>query len=145
MVKSFRLVVNNREYVVEIGDLSQSPLTVVVNGKPYLVEVQAKPAGSGNPGASVAREAGPVPKEADPPVSRKPAVEAAAVIAPLPCKVLEIRVRVGDRVKVGDALFVVESMKMEVTIPAPREGVIKAIRVAVGQTMRQGEVLAEIE
>lgn len=147
MVKSFRLVVNDREYTVEIGDLSHSPLTVVVNGETYKVEVQAEPTGSPKPAASVVREAGPERKVAEPPVAPRPRVEvvAGSVTAPLPCKVLQIKVKEGDRVKSGDVLFVAESMKMEISIPAPGDGVIKAIRVAVGQTVRQGEVLADME
>jgi len=147
VVKSFRLVVNDRQYTVEIGDLSHSPLTVVVNGETYKVEVQAEPTGPAKPVASVVREAGPERKVVDPPVAPRPRVEVVvgAVTAPLPCKVLEIKVKEGDRVKTGDVLFVAESMKMEIAIPAPGDGVIKAIRVAVGQTVRQGEVLADME
>lgn len=147
MVKSFRLVVNDRQYTVEIGDLSHSPVTVVINGETYKVEVQVEPTGSAKPAASVVREARPERKVVEPPVAPRPRVEAVAgaVTAPLPCKVLEIKVKEGDRVKSGDVLFVAESMKMEITIPAPGDGVIKAIRVAVGQTVRQGEVLADME
>jgi len=141
VVKSFRLVVNDKEYTVEIGDLSQSPLTVVVNGTTYQVEVQrdsAKP-------ASVAMEAAPKRKVVNPVVTPKPEVEALTVSAPLPCKVLAVKVKEGDQVKNGDVLFVVESMKMEITIPAPRDCVIKAIRVVRGQMVRHGEVLADLE
>ena len=147
MVKSFRLVVNDREYTVEIGDLSQSPLTVVVNGQTYRVEVQGEPTISVRPAASVVREAGPEPKAVAPPVATRPRVEAVAgaVTAPLPCKVLGIKVKEGDRVKAGDVLFVVESMKMEITIPAPWDGAIKTIRVSVGETVRQGGVLVDME
>ena len=141
MVKSFKLVVNDKEYTVEIPDLSQSPLAVVVNGTTYRVEVQrdsAKP-------ASVVRVAEPKRKMGNPVATPKPEVEAPAVIAPLPCKVLGIKVKAGAQVKNGDVLFVVESMKMEIDILAPRDGVIKAIRVAEGQMVRQGEVLADLE
>ncbi|MFQ5827185.1 MAG: biotin/lipoyl-containing protein [Dehalococcoidia bacterium] len=147
MVKSFRLVINGRQYTVEIGDLSHSPLTVVVNGETYKVEVQGEPAGSAKPATSVVREAGAERKVVEPPLAPRPRVEAVAgaVTAPLPGKVLEIKVKEGDRVKTGDVLFVAESMKMEITIPAPGDGVVKAIRVVVGQTVRQGEVLADME
>lgn len=148
MVKSFRLVVNDREYTVEIGDLSQSPLTVVVNGQTYRVEVQRESTASEKPAASVVREAEPKPKAVDQPlVTPKPRVEAVAgaVTAPLPGKVLGIKVKEGDRVKAGDVLFIVESMKMEISVPAPWDGVVKAIRVVVGQTVKQGGVLVEME
>lgn len=147
MVKSFRLVVNNKEYTVEIGDLLQSPLTVVVNGQTYRVEVQEQPTNTENPITPVVRGVRPQSKMVDPPVATRPRVETAAgaVTAPMPCKVLRINVKEGDRVKAGDVLFVVESMKMEITIPAPRDGAIKAIRVSVGQTVKQGVVLVDME
>lgn len=147
MVKSFKLVVNGREYTVEIGDLSHSPLMVVVNGETYKVEVQVESTASVKPAASVVREAGPERKVVEPPVAPRPRVEvvAGAVTAPLPCKVLQIKVKEGDRVKTGDVLFVAESMKMEISIPAPGDGAVKAIRVAVGQTVKQGQVLADME
>ena len=147
MVKSFRLVVNNKEYTVEIGDLSQSPLTVVVNGQTYRVEVQRGSAPFTRPATPVVREAKPESTPVPPANAPKPRVEVAAgaVTAPLPCKVLGIKVKEGDQVKAGDVLFIVESMKMEITVPAPRDGVIKAIRVEVGQTVKQGGVLVEIE
>lgn len=147
MVKSYRLVVNDKEYTVEIGDLSQSPLTVVVNGQTYRVEVQGEDTVSEKPTASVVREAELGKKVVTPPAVTRPRVEAVAgaVTAPLPGKVLGIKVKEGDRVKTGDALFIVESMKMEITIPAPRDGMIKAIRVEVGQTVKQGAVLVDME
>jgi len=147
VVKSYRLVVNDKEYTVEIGDLSQSPLTVVVNGQTYRVEVQGEDTVSEKPTASVVREAEPGQKVVTPLAVTRPRVEAVAgaVTAPLPGKVLGIKVKEGDRVKTGDALFIVESMKMEITIPAPRDGMIKAIRVEVGQTVKQGAVLVDME
>jgi len=147
VVKSYRLVVNDKEYTVEIGDLSQSPLTVVVNGQTYRVEVQGEDTVSEKPKASVVREAEPGQKVVTPPAVIRPRVEAVAgaVTAPLPGKVLGSKVKEGDRVKTGDALFIVESMKMEITIPAPRDGMIKAIRVEVGQTVKQGAVLVDME
>ena len=145
MVKSFKLTVNDREYIVEIGDLSESPLIVKVNGEAYRVEVEHEapgPTPAPQPAPVAARPAPPEPKVAPPPaaprapVFPKPGakVTPGAVCAPMPCKVLEIKVKEGDKVKTGDALFLIESMKMEITIPAATDGVVKAIRVAVGQT-----------
>lgn len=147
MVKSFKLVVNDKEYTVEISDLSQSPLTVVVNGQTYRVEVQEQPTDTEKPAVPVVREVQPQSKVVDPPIAARPKVEtvAGAVTAPLPCKVLGINVKEGDRVKAGDVLFVVESMKMEITIPAPSDGTIRAIRVSIGQTVKQGGVLVDME
>jgi len=145
VVKSFKLVVNEREYTVEIGDLSESPLTVVVNGEAYRIELEREAITTVSP-APVVRAAPAQPKAVMPPVAPTPRakVVAGAVTAPMPCKVLAIMVKEGDQIKTGDALFLIESMKMEITIPAPTDGVIKAIRVALGQTVGQGVVMLEM-
>lgn len=65
--------------------------------------------------------------------------------APMAGKVLEVRVADGDKVHEGDLLFVLESMKMQLEIRAPREGVVSDIRVVAGMTLAGPEVLAEIK
>jgi propionyl-CoA carboxylase alpha chain/3-methylcrotonyl-CoA carboxylase alpha subunit len=68
-----------------------------------------------------------------------------ALEAPMPGKIIAVRVGVGDRVARGDEVLVVEAMKMENAVRAPRDGVVKAIRVNVGDTVAAGHVLAELE
>jgi len=65
--------------------------------------------------------------------------------APLPGKVLAVKVKVGDRVNPGHDLLTLESMKMEVPIKATWNGVITAIKVEIGQTVNTGAVLLEYE
>jgi len=65
--------------------------------------------------------------------------------APMAGKVLEVRVADGDKVREGDLLFVLESMKMQLEIRAPRDGLVVDIRVVAGMTLAGPEVLAEIK
>ena len=51
----------------------------------------------------------------------------------------------GDRVAAGDAVIVLESMKMEIPVEAPRAGAVKEIRVQEGQTVQEGDVVAVLE
>ena len=51
----------------------------------------------------------------------------------------------GDRVAAGDAVIVLESMKMEIPVEAPRAGAVKEIRVKEGQTVQEGETVAILE
>ena len=51
----------------------------------------------------------------------------------------------GDRVAAGDAILILESMKMEIPVEAPRAGVVHAIRVSEGQTVQEGDVVAVLE
>jgi biotin carboxyl carrier protein len=63
----------------------------------------------------------------------------------MPGKIVAIKVKVGDRVNYGDELCVLEAMKMEQSIRATQEGVVKEIKVSVGQVVSYGSVLIEFE
>ncbi|KAJ4983155.1 carbamoyl-phosphate synthase subunit L [Stagonosporopsis vannaccii] len=65
------------------------------------------------------------------------------VKAPLPCKVLKVVKRSGEEVKKGEALLVIESMKMEVTILAPNQGIFETSRGS-GEAVEEGGVLCEV-
>ena len=68
-----------------------------------------------------------------------------AIISPMPGKILEVRVKVGDTVTKGDKLIVMEAMKMEMSLEAPRDGVIEAIDCAVDDLVDDGAVLLSLE
>lgn len=67
------------------------------------------------------------------------------VEAPLAGKIIHVHVKPGDRVKEGDVLCTIESMKMENSILAPVSGSIKEIRIAPGQAVKAHDILAVIE
>lgn len=67
------------------------------------------------------------------------------VKAPMPGMILDVMAEVGQEVKEGDNLLVLEAMKMENTIMAPRDAVIKSINVKKGKTVSKNEVLIEME
>ena len=56
--------------------------------------------------------------------------------------VFQIAAKAGDTVAAGDAVIVLESMKMEIPVEAPRAGAVKEIRVQEGQTVQEGDVVA---
>jgi acetyl-CoA carboxylase biotin carboxyl carrier protein len=59
--------------------------------------------------------------------------------------VFQITARPGDRVAAGDPVIVLESMKMEIPVEAPRAGAVTEIRVAQGQTVQEGDTVAVLE
>jgi 3-methylcrotonyl-CoA carboxylase alpha subunit len=68
-----------------------------------------------------------------------------AVRAPLPGKIIDLRVKAGDRVSKGQPLLVLEAMKMEHTLAAPADGTVKTVRYAVGEQVVEGAELVEFE
>ena len=116
--------------------------TVTVNGKVYDVTVEENAAGSA-PAAAPVQTAAPAPAPAATPA---PAANAAGtkVSAPMPGTVLKVNVSVGDSVKRGDVLCVLEAMKMENEITAPSDGKV-TFAVAKGTSVKTGDTLASIE
>ncbi len=70
---------------------------------------------------------------------------AGSLAAPMPGKVIEVRVAVGDRVEAGAVLVILEAMKMEQKMTAPTAGVVSEIRAAAGDQVEAGRVLAVID
>ena len=64
-----------------------------------------------------------------------------ALLCPMPGLVVDVLASAGERVYAGQALLVLESMKMESTVPSPRDGQVEAVLVRKGQTVEAGDVL----
>ena len=117
--------------------------TITVNGNVYDVTVEE----NGNASAPVAprRAAAPVaaPKAAPAPAASTGAgsikIEAGAA-----GKVFKIEKKVGDKVEKGDAVLILEAMKMEIPVVAPEAGTVASIDVAVGDTVESGALLATL-
>ena len=118
--------------------------TITVNGNVYDVTVEENGAGA----APVARPAA-APKAAP---AATPAPKAApaggagsiAVKAGAAGKVFKIEANVGQAVKKGDAVVIIEAMKMEIPVVAPEDGTVASIDVAVGDAIDSGAVLATL-
>ncbi|MBV8413572.1 MAG: ATP-grasp domain-containing protein, partial [Alphaproteobacteria bacterium] len=69
----------------------------------------------------------------------------ASVRSPLPGRIIDLKVKAGERVSKGTTLLVLEAMKMEHTLTAPADGVVKSVRYAVGEQVAEGAELVEFE
>ena len=116
--------------------------TITVNGNVYDVTVEEN--GNGPAAAPVA-----APKAA-PKAASKAAPKAAAgagsikVEAGAAGKVFKIEASVGQKVSRGDAVLIVEAMKMEIPVVAPEDGTVASIDVAVGDAVEAGQTLATL-
>lgn len=133
---------------------------VTVNGKSYEVDVEelgtAAPAAPVTPAPAPVAVASPTPAPTPAPVSvsaASPAVQAApkgpipdsavVVKAPMPGKISAIKQESGSVTR-GSVILVLEAMKMQNDIPAPQDGTLTEVRVAVGDNVKTGDVLAVI-
>lgn len=149
-MKEYKYKINGNTYKVTIGDIEDNIAQVEVNGTAYKVELEksAKPAASAKPTVRVApRSAAPAPAPAAAPVARPAAPSAgkSGVKSPLPGVILDIKVNVGDEVKKGQVVVILEAMKMENNINADRDGKVTAINVSKGESVLEGTDLVIIE
>ena len=116
--------------------------TITVNGNVYDVTVEE---GAGS-GASVSAPAAPKAAPAAAPAPKPASVGAGSikVEAGAAGKVFKIEANVGQSVKKGDTVVVVEAMKMEIPVVAPEDGTVASIDVAVGDAVEAGTVLATL-
>ena len=120
---------------------------ISVNGKKYEVEVEE--VGGASAPVSAPKSAAPAPKPAAP-AAAKPAAKAAppagstVVKAPMPGTIVSIKVNVGDAVKKGDVLVILEAMKMENEIMAPQDGKVVAVNTSNGVSVNTGDALVSL-
>lgn len=117
---------------------------ITVNGTTY--EVVVEEAGSAPSAAPVFTAPVAAPAAAPAAPKSAPAVGGGAnkVTAPMPGTILDVKVSVGQSVKKGDVICVLEAMKMENDIPAPADGVIASIDVQKGASVAANDVLATL-
>lgn len=118
---------------------------ITVNGTAYDVAVEELGAGAA-PVAAVPVAAAPAaPVAAAPTAPAASGAEGAVkVSAPMPGKILAIKANVGQALKKGDVVMVLEAMKMENEIVAPADGTVAGINVAVGDSVESGDTLASL-
>lgn len=146
-MKAYKFKINGKDYAVTIGEAEGKMLSVNVNGADYQVELENAPAAA--PAAPVQAAAPAAAAPAAPaPAAPAPAAPAAGagekVNSPLPGVIVEVSVKEGQAVKAGQKVAVLEAMKMENEIPAPKDGTITAIHVNKGDSILEGAPVVTI-
>lgn len=118
--------------------------TITVNGNVYDVTVEE----GASTGAPVAAKAPAAPKAAPKAAPAAPKAAGGAgsikIEAGAAGKVFKLEKKIGDTVKKGDAVVIIEAMKMEIPVVAPEDGTVASIDVAVGDAVEAGAVLATL-
>ena len=146
-MKIFNYQINGTPYRVVVQNQDQESVELEVNGTPYTVELEQK---KKKPISRIQRQApsassGASEVAAKPTVTRTPVAAGSTVInAPLPGVVLEIKVKVGDAVKKGDTILVLEAMKMENNIQSTSDGTVSKVSVEKGASVLEGMELIVI-
>jgi len=156
-MKNYKFKINGNKYSVDIVDIEDNIATVEVNGTPYHVELELeinKPVIAPKPvvkvaGSTTSQVTSQVPSQAMPKITPVPQAATApsggsVIKSPLPGIILDIFVKVGDTVKPGQHVLMLEAMKMENNIDADKEGVIKEIRIQRNDSVMEGDVLIVI-
>lgn len=142
-MKEYKYTIDGKEYQVAIGEIIDNVAMVTVNGEDFKVEMEpeAEPEKKkvvlGQPAAETSSS-----DEATPAANIN---TANAVKAPLPGVITEIKVAVGDDVKAGDVVVVLEAMKMANNLEAEKDGKVTAICVKTGESVLEDSPLVVIE
>lgn len=143
-MKNYKLKINGNDYNVDIHEVEGQEIRLEVNGQPYTVTVDQEMKPTRKPVA-----AAPRPRVAAAPTGN--AVQQAAapvagakVTTPLPGTILDVFVNVGDTVKEGQTVVLLEAMKMENNIEADTAGTVKEVKVRKGDSVLEGDVLVVI-
>ena len=165
-MRRYTLDISDREFVIDVQELSADQFEVVVGDESYqvtlssdenLAEAVITPGlqanADGTPRVSAASKEAKVRKEPSPaaaaaaPAPRKAAGGGGkgAVCAPMPGVILEVSVKVGDTVERGQQLAILDAMKMHNVIGAPRAGTIAEVFVEAGQNVDHGAAIVKFK
>ena len=147
----YQYTVKGVDYEVEIQDIEGNIANVTVNGIPFEVEMK-QPVKAGKQKVKLSEERRVKSEESNSSSTSAASTSSAPtagagkpVIAPLPGTINEIKVKVGDKVNAGDAVVILEAMKMQNNIEAETSGTITSINVNKGDAVMEGDTLVTIK
>lgn len=142
-MKKFKFTINGNEYDAEIVGIEDNTAEVTVNGVNYSVQIDQKTQLAKTP--KLIRSVAVPSTDSHPSVSKTSSPSAPKgtgnIKSPLPGVILDIYVREGETVKMGQKLIMLEAMKMENNINADKEGKVTLIKVKKGDSVMEGDIL----
>ncbi len=149
-MSKYQYTVNGVDYNVEIESIEENTAIVTVNGKTFEIEMKQafkahpQPAKTETPTVKAAPAQKPETAPTVTPSAAPASGKGTPVTAPLPGTITEVKVAVGDTVKTGDTVVILEAMKMQNNIEAECDGTITAVSVHQGDTVLEGSTLVVI-
>ncbi len=140
-MKNYKLKINGNDYNVDINEVEGQDVKLTVNGTDYVVTVDKEMKPQRKPVVSAPRQTS-APAAA--PQQSGAAAAGSKVTTPLPGTILDVFVNVGDAVKAGQTVVLLEAMKMENNIEADTAGTVKEVKVRKGDSVLEGDVLVVI-
>ncbi len=140
-MKKYKFTIRGNEYDVHLKDIEDNIAELDVNGTIYEVEIHGEVKTSKTP-TLVRKPVEKMPGEGE--IKKTASSGKQKVTAPLPGTILKISVSVGDTVAEGQNIMVMEAMKMENQIQTSKGGEVTSIKVNVGDSVLQDDVLIEI-
>jgi len=137
--KQVSISVDGKKHRIRLSKDKSTVLNSEVNGKKFVLQLQAKRRELGNKTFTPLISFSYMPRR-----EKLVVKESGAVTSLMPGKVVLLKVEVGDKVKAGDPLCVLEAMKMENEIVAPKDGIIAKVKVDQGSIVDKGDVLVVI-
>jgi biotin carboxyl carrier protein len=146
-MKEFNYKINGTPYRVVVTKSDSDFVELEVNGTPFTVELSQKKKKTLSGIKRPSGASSPTPQSASTPLVTRPSGSSAksSLQSPLPGVILELRCKVGDTVKKGQTLMILEAMKMENNILANKNGTISEVLVQKGDSVLEGADLVVIE
>ena len=143
-MKKYKFIIKGHDYEVDILNYENDVVELEVNGTHYAVEVQREVKEKPKTPRLV-RTAVPRPSPEEAGIARAAPSPTVSIKTPLPGTILKILVKVGDEVKKGDTLLIMEAMKMENNIMAEKAGKVAQVKVKEGDNVLQNDVLIVLD
>lgn len=141
-MKKFKFKIKGVTYDVEVKSFENNIAEIDVNGTIYKVDVDIEVKKTKTPTLlrkEISRKVG------EGKIQKSDCLGLTVIKAPLPGSIIKILVKEGDTINKGDNLLIMEAMKMENNVLAEKTGVIRNLKIGVGDTVLQNDVLLEIE
>ena len=139
-MKTFKFKIHDNSYRVNLIAHNKNVIDLEVNGTNYQVTLETEVKKTKTP--TLVRSASRRPIE---PLKVSPVAKKTRILAPIPGVILQVDVKVGDSVKKGDRLVLLEAMKMENNIVAEKEGTVSAVHVVKDQKVLEKELMIELD